>query len=271
MNVTNGTENVVVDGVPTTVPRRVNVNITGISVKDNVVILQLDGKIYNTDDITVSYDKTKGTLKPMDSDNITGDSFVDAKLIFASTPNILIGSDYDYNFENTSTFWNKLDYGASFENGSGARTSAKKLSGLTSFKVTLAAEGGSAFGNLNTQVIDWNTGTAYQKVGFKADQWYEVGIWINAESVGNKALGTLPPEIRFYLTEYNQSLTEILPPVVYFDESFPLGTWKYVSVKWKCPTTFARSIVLRCQNNYSSIPAVYYLDDITVRELEGRP
>jgi len=98
-----------------------------------------------------------------------------------------------------------------------------------------------------------------------------VGIWINAESVGNKTLGTLPPEIRLYLSDYNQALTEIQPPIVYFDENFPLGVWKYVSVKWKCPSTFARSIVIRCQNTYSSVPAVYYLDDMTVRELEGRP
>lgn len=224
--------------------------------QENVVILTLSGRIYNNDEIAVSY--TRGQLAT--SDGVAADAFVNRNLSFVKK-NLLEGSPLDTGFEKSlDSNWPYLAWGAPWDAYKLTVTNEEKHSGAKGAKIELKPNGGMIIGHtMNGEVVR-----------FKAEQGktYEVGFWIKVKSLGNNAAGKEAPNVIFFW----EPNTNWGAGRVNLDSTLPLIQWTYVA------TTFAEftatgnyQFMIRAFNGNNPSALIFYMDDISLSEVELRP
>ena len=154
---------------------------------NNIVIIELASRLYNTDEIKISYDSSIGTLET--ADDVTVESFDAMDVRFVGLPNIMPKTDYDYSFEtSTSADWPNLWWGG-FENFTSEVTNAKAIDGNKSLYIDM----------VNGAIFNYQKGGAPVTFNLEGGKAYEVGIWIYFEQKGNADTGDgWVPDLRFY-------------------------------------------------------------------------
>ncbi|MDW7691405.1 hypothetical protein R9C00_18340 [Flammeovirgaceae bacterium SG7u.111] len=235
------------------------VNVTGFSLQsgaNNIIDMALDAAIYNSDIITVSYDASVGNLRTVDG--VSATSFTDQPAVFTLV-NMLPETSYDYGFEkSTDANWAYLWWGGVWEMYSSSVTNAMAYEGDKSIKIDFDANGGMIMGHKD----DLGNNVTVPLEGGKT---YEVGCWVYVENLGDK---TSTPNIRFYWApETDWGIGDN----VAFDADFPEGKWVYRSGRMKPATDNNYSFNIRGHNEFNSQELNFYMDNITVAELDLRP
>ncbi|WP_020530283.1 hypothetical protein [Flexithrix dorotheae] len=233
------------------------VNVTGFTLDplaNNIVLLSLDADIYNSDLITLNYDDTKGNLRTLDGVNAS--SITDGQVVFEKD-NLLATTSFDLGFENsTNANWPYLWWGGVWENYNFEVSSALPYEGKSSGYVVMEAGGGMIMGHRD----DSGTDITFPLEGGKT---YEVGCWIYMESLGDK---TSIPDLRFYWSPN----TDWGIGGAFFDADFPEGQWVYTSTQVKAAASDNYSFMIRGHNEFNSQECKFYMDNITVAELDLR-
>ncbi|MBR8534041.1 hypothetical protein KDU71_00585 [Carboxylicivirga sediminis] len=221
---------------------------------NNVVIIELASRLYNTDEIKVSYDSSIGTLET--ADDVIVETFDALDVRFVGLANIMPKTDYDYSFEtSTSADWPNLWWGG-FENFTSEVTNAKAYDGTKSLYIDM----------VNGAIFNYQKGGAPVTFNLEGGKAYEVGIWIYFEQKGNADTGDgWVPDLRFYPDNWSAELA------YFFDENFPEGKWTYVKTIWNVGDTRDYFFFIRGYNNSSTVNSQFYLDNLTISELEARP
>lgn len=224
----------------------------------NVVLLTLAGEqIYNDDSVKISY--TPGELKT--ADGIKADAFTDAILIFEIT-NLLVNSNYDYSFENSlEENWTYLEWGDPWDQYQWTLTDAQSYDGSRSALVDMNPAGGMIIG-----LKDENGDDVTFPV--KADQAYELGLWVYAEDLGQLDGLLLEPDLRMY---WNPDTDWSIGGNPVFSTSFPMGEWVYSSAFVKFAQTGQASFMIRGFNSTNPENLKVYIDNITLAEVTLRP
>ncbi|MCG8580158.1 MAG: hypothetical protein MI866_09590, partial [Bacteroidales bacterium] len=221
---------------------------------NNVVIIELAQRLYNTDVIKISYDSSIGTLET--ADDVTVDSFDEKEVRFVGLPNLMPKTDYDYSFEtSTSAEWPNLWWGG-FENFTATISDANAYDGEKSLYLDM----------VNGAIFNYQKGGTPVTFNLEGGKSYEVGIWIYFEQKGNADTGDgWVPDLRFYPDNWSAELA------YFFDENFPEGKWTYVKSIWNVGETRDYFFFIRGYNNSSTVNSQLYLDNLTISELEARP
>lgn len=224
--------------------------------KDNVLVLNTDLPIYNSDDIKVSYDATKGNLVTTDAMKAT--SFTDQSVVFVN-PNILATVNYDFSFENSSNSnWAYMFWGGIWEKYTLSVSTAKARTGTKSGYLQMQPGGGAIFSYRNN---------ANEFIRFPAvkGKTYEIGMWVNVESLGDK---TSTPDIRFY---WDPATDWGVGPVSNFTSTFPVNQWVFTKAKVTFSDNNNFRFQIRGHNEFNTQQLKVYIDDISLSELELRP
>jgi hypothetical protein len=224
--------------------------------QENVVVLTLSGRIYNNDEITVSY--AKGQLAT--SDGVAAESFEKRSLSFVKK-NLLEGSPLDIGFENSlDSNWPYLAWGAPWDAYKLTVTNEEKHSGAKSAKIELKPNGGMVIGHkVNGEVVR-----------FKAEQGktYEIGFWIKVKSLGNNAANKEAPNVIFFW----EPNTNWGAGRVNLDNTLPLNQWTYVTTTIaEFAATGNYQFMIRGFNGNNPSALTFYMDDISLAEVELRP
>ena len=216
--------------------------------------MALNGELYNSDVVTVSYDATVGDL--ITSDGMLSDSFTDEKVRFI-TDNVLEGSNFDYGFENTASGdWKYLWWNAPWDKYSFEVSTAQFYSGKNSGHVTLEPNGGMILG-LKTAAPDFDTFTT------EADKVYEISCWIYMESLGDK---TSIPDLRYYWSaDVDWSVGGAT-----FGSDFEVGKWVYVSWRVNSPGAGEYGFQIRGDNQNNSEACSFYIDEMAMSVVDER-
>ncbi|GHB74983.1 SwmB domain-containing protein [Persicitalea jodogahamensis] len=239
--------------------KSIPVTITAATVdpaQENVVLLTLSDRIFNNDEVAVSY--AKGLLAT--SDGVAADAFEKRKLSFVKK-NLLEGSPLDIGFENSlDSNWPYLAWGAPWDAYKLTVTNEEKHSGAKSAKIELKPNGGMVIGHKKNGEV----------VRFKAERGkiYEVGFWIKVKSLGDNAAGKEAPNVIFFW----EPNTNWGAGRVNLDSTLPLNQWTYVT------TTFAEfaatgnyQFMIRGFNGNNPSALTFYMDDLSLAEVELRP
>lgn len=236
----------------------VPLGITGFgldAVQKNIVLINLDDNIYNTDKIFVSYDETIGNLTT--SDLMKADAFDEQMVDFGAT-NVMAGNGYDVGFENsTMDNWPYGWWGAPWDGYTSEITTAMAHSGNSSMLIDMAPGGGAIFNHkVNGEPV---TFTVESKL-------YEVGIWVYMEELGNGDTGDgFAPDLRFYPNNWAAEMA------YFFTPEFTVGKWVYMSAEWNCTTPGELFFHIRGYNASSTANTKFYIDDLIIFEKEVRP
>ncbi len=222
----------------------------------NVIYLDLGNELlYNTDTITVSY--VQGTLTTTDFYLV--DPFSDAA-VDPGKVNLLAGanSTIDYDIESTSeSNWPYLWWGAPWDAYALSISSGQVYSGAKSALITLNPDGGMIIGNKD------DTGNDLQ-FSVEADKTYEIGAWVYVVSLGDKSM---TPDLRFYWTpDTNWGVGGI-----FFNPDFPVGQWVYRATEVSFTQSGDYAFMIRGFNQGNTQEMQFYMDNITVAELQKRP
>ena len=237
-------------------------NFTNISldpVDGNIVLIDLGGEtIYNDDSISVSF--TDGTL--ISTDGVLADPFSDGLLAFQKENILATNSNFDYGFETSSssnwvfpTGWN-AEWGLYTMN----ITSDNVYEGNNSAYIEIEANG-----NMVLQQNDLSD----MPVQFPANatKTYEIGSWIYLEDIGSTDPADLQPDLRFY---WQPAFPNALPNPE-FNADFPLNEWVYRSAFVNFDETGNFHFQIRGFNQANPEVLKFYLDNITLAEVELRP
>lgn len=244
----------------------VPVGLTSLSldpVQNNILVLNLDGDIYNSDLIKVSYDSTIGNLQS--ADNMALPSVVDQHAIFSVT-NILLNTEYDHSFElYDNKYWRSPGWGAGFSASYMNTSSAMAYDGKKSAYFNMPADSGSATVLFNAPEPDYTI----NRFALQGGTAYTISAWIYVESVEPYIDELEIPDIRFYLNVEGGSAIETL--VATFDEFFAVGKWVYVSKKYVPNASDDYEIIYRGWNPITTGPLQVYVDAVSISILEERP
>ncbi len=225
--------------------------------RNKVLIALANETIYNDDEVTVSF--TEGNLFSLDGVEAVG--FVDEVLTFPKT-NLLISSDYDYSFENSTTEnWAYLGWGDPWDKYSLELTSELSFDGGNSAYIELGPNGGMIVG-----LRDGNG----ENVTFPAENGkdYELGMWVYVETLGNSNPGEPEPDLRFYWApDTNWGIGS--NPL--FDLAFPVGEWVYSSAFISFSESGDKNFMIRGFNGSNPETVKFYLDNICLSEVNLRP
>lgn len=226
-------------------------------VEKNIVIIELNEDLYNSDAVKVSYDASVGNL--ITTDFMEADSFSEEQLDHKS-PNIMAIDGYDSGFENsTDANWPYSWWGGQWGEYKSSVTDAMSRSGEKSMYVEWNVQGGSIFDHRDD---------AGNPVTFpiEAGKKYQVGIWIYVEQLGNgdTADGWVP-DLRFYPNDWSAEIG------FFFNPDFTVGKWVYTTAEWNAGSTGDFFFHIRGYNGSSTVPMKFYLDDLTIVEVEDRP
>jgi len=153
----------------------VNVAVESMSYSDNVVTLKLDGPIYNSDIITLTYDSTIGDLATLDGMKV--DSFSDMPMTDFNLPSILEDTDYDFGFEQFGADAWVSDGWGGFNDFSLSTSTSIVHSGKQSLKITMNAGSGAIFHQAkNGSAVEFNC---------VKGQKYSLGMWVYLENMGS--------------------------------------------------------------------------------------
>lgn len=223
----------------------------------NLVVLTLDGEtLYDDDIIKVSY--TPGIMQT--TDLVAVDEFTDVQLSFLPGDNLMTVNGYDAGMENSAeTNWPYLWWGGNWGMYSLSFPSTEPHSGSKSMYMQWEAGGGS--------IIDHkDDGGNNYTFPLESGKTYEMGFWIYVEDLGNADTGDgFMPDLRFYPDDWSAELA------FFFNDEFPTGEWVYQSTTWSPGASRDFFLMMRGYNASSTVPMNFYLDDMTVFELNIRP
>ncbi|WNH11948.1 hypothetical protein [Thalassobellus suaedae] len=230
--------------------------VTVDAAEGNIVLVSLGEPYYNNDTVKISY--TPGVLSTLDGVNAT--AFTDAVLTDIIKTNILANSAYDYSFETSAdATWQNLGW-AGFTDYTRQISTNKAKDGAKSLYVEMAAGGGMIMGHRDS-------GGNFIRFTTKANTLYEIGAWVYVTDLGN-ATGANPPDLRFY---WNPGTDWGIGSAADFTANFPTNTWVYVSFRTSKFAAGDTSFMIRGFNAPNTAPLKFYMDDITVAELNLRP
>ncbi|TRX59968.1 hypothetical protein FNH22_07905 [Fulvivirga sp. M361] len=224
----------------------------------NIIYLDLgDELLYNTDTITVSY--TQGTLTTTDFYLV--DPFADVS-VDPSKVNLLTGPNatIDYGIETTSeSNWPYLWWGGIWGEYTFEVSTDQVFEGAKSAYVVMKPGGGMIIGHREGD----------DSFTFPAEdgKLYEVGVWMYVESIGNNGAGA-PPDLRFYVADpfFELGIQPFAPGQI------ELGKWVFVSFRiGTFPTSGNLGLAIRGFNGNNPEEVRFYMDNITVTELQQRP
>ncbi len=238
----------------TTIP----VSIKGFKLapqQNNIIIVMLNEDLYNSDDVLVSYDDSKGNLST--TDLMTFKSVSDVPVVFKAY-NVMAEDGYDVGFENsTIENWPYDWWGGNWGMYSSDISTAQAKTGKQSLLLDMHAEGGAVF----THAVD---GT---KITFPVEEGvtYEVGIWVYVDQLGNTDTGDgWSPDLRFYPDDWSSEIA------YFFNAEFKVGQWVYMKAEWKAGATRDAFFFIRGYNTSSTINHTMYIDDLVIFEKELR-
>lgn len=226
-------------------------------IEKNIVIIELNEELYNSDVVFVSYDATIGNL--ITTDFKEAESFESEQLDHKS-PNIMAIDGYDVGFESSEdSQWPYLWWGAPWDGYTSIITDAMARSGEKSMYIDMNAGGGAIFEHRDL---------AGSAVTFPVDggKKYQVGFWVYMDELGNGDTGDgFVPDFRFYPNDWSAEMA------YFFDGEFPTGKWVYVSTEWNAANAGDFSFFIRGYNASSTVSTKFYMDDLTIVEVEDRP
>jgi len=237
----------------------VSAQILSVTKVDNIVKIKLNTKIYSSDIIKVSYDDTKGDLITEDAVNVK--SFTDVQLMNFKVANLLTGSAFDSGFENSvETDWPYLWWGGIYDKYTLKISTTQKHSGTKSSYIEYLANGG--------MIIGYKPGGSFANFNVTAGKKYSIGAWIYMVDLGDSDPAKNLPDIRFYW----QANTDWSVGGITFSSDFPKGTWVYKTVTVTAPATgTSNSLTIRGYNENNPKALKFYMDDITLTQIEDRP
>ncbi|WP_422359636.1 hypothetical protein [Reichenbachiella sp.] len=223
----------------------------------NLVILTLDGEtLYDDDTIKISY--TPGIMQT--TDLVAVEAFTDVELVFLQGENLMTENGYDVGMEtSTPTNWPDLGWGGNWALFDLSFSSTQVYSGSKSMYMEWEAAGGC--------IVDHRDDLGAQYTfGLESGKTYELGFWIYIEDLGNADTGDgFMPDLRFYPDDWSTELA------FFFNDEFPTGEWVYQSTTWSPGASRDFYLMMRGYNASSTVPMNFYLDDLTVFELNLRP
>lgn len=232
-------------------------------VQKNILILNLDGDIYNSDVIKVSYDNTIGNLQSVD--NMALPAVVEEQAIFSVT-NVLTNTDYDHSFElYDNAYWRSPGWGAGFSFSYMNTSEAMAYDGKKSAYFDIPADSGSATVLFTAPEPDFTR----NRFSLQGGTAYTLSAWIYVESVEPYIDKLEIPDIRFYMAVEGGTAVETL--VATFDEFFAVGKWVYVSKKYVPDSSSEYEIIFRGWNPIATGPLQVYVDAVSISILEERP
>ena len=223
---------------------------------NNIIYLDLgDELLYNTDTITVGYEQ--GTLTSTDFYLV--DPFSDVPVDPVKV-NLLAGDNSNIDFGIESTFesnWPFLGWASPFDKYNLTISSDQAYTGTQSARITLDAGGGMIIGHRNDAGDDL-------QFTVEADKVYEIGAWVYVVSLGDK---NSIPDLRFYWSPN----TNWGVGGMFFDENFPVGRWVYRATQSSFASSGDYTFMIRGHNEFNTEQMEFYMDNITVVELQQRP
>ncbi len=227
--------------------------------EENVVLLGFDTeRMYDNDIAYVSY--TPGSLTT--ADLVDADAFTDVPSTSAgANSNFYETTGIDFGFEST-TAQNNGDGDWPYQNWGGLWgeynieiNSAQPRSGNQSMYIEYRPFGGMIMqANANFQLT----------VG----QEYEIGYWIYiVDGTANAPTGTAASDIRFYAN--NWAMGDWATTV--FSSNMPTGEWVYQNFYFKSSTDAEISWLIRGFNENNADTLRFYIDDMSLSEVELRP
>ncbi len=237
------------------------VNITDISLdvdSPNIVLITLNETIYRDDKVNISY--TPGLLST--SDQVKSDAIPLTEVGFERIENIFdTKSNMDYSFENsTNDNWKDAGWGGIWALFNSDVSSVQAKTGNKSIYIEYSSNGGMVLGGKT------NTGddiTFFAEAG----KDYEMGVWTYLIDRGTPD-ATFTPDIRMYWfpdTDWG------VGPNPEFTPGFVSGEWVYTSIFVKFNQTGDKTLTIRGWNEFNSSPVKFYMDDLTLREIQLRP
>ena len=237
------------------------VSITDIDVdpaSPNILLITLNETVYRDDKVNVSY--TPGLLST--SDQVKADAIPSTEVKFERLENIFdTKSNMDYSFENsTNSNWVDAGWGGIWALFNSDVSSMQAKTGSKSIYVEYDANGG--------MVLNGKTNTG-DNVTFPAETGkdYEIGVWTYLVDGGSPD-PTFTPDVRLYWfpdTDWSIGATPGFSP------SFVTGEWVYSSIFVKFNETGDKTLTIRGWNEFNSSAVKFYMDDLTLREVQLRP
>lgn len=246
-----------------TIPASIQ-NVAVQSGDATLVDLTLNGEtVYDDDIATVSY--TKGSFAT--TDGVLLESFTNQQAI-SGGGNILVGTDYDFDFEKSGTGIENWRSNTTFcgpciaENSSYEYSTEQAKTGSTSLKLNVLQGGVAALVNTTTSGVD----IEYPIV---SGQTYEIGLWAYVPASHN--FGPSQVNIRTFTNDGSGALDPGFPSLI-LNNSTPKDTWVYGSVTASFNSTSAK-LIMRIRNNIAGPvqPVSIYLDNITIKAVNPRP
>lgn len=226
----------------------------------NVVILELqDEPIYNDDEIKVTY--TPGEIISLDG--VKADGFTDVLLKFKKV-NLLENFDWDWSFENSMAdnwvYWEWDD--SQWEKYTISMSEEKAVQGKRSMFIELQMGGGMIIGlkDANGENVTFAA---------RAGQAYELGAWVNVQSIGENAPTGLLPDFRIY---WGPDTNWGIGPNPDFPVDFPIDEWFYSSdfIEF-AETGNDKFFMFRGFNAANAAPCTFFVDNIILAEVTLRP
>ncbi|MDG1803805.1 hypothetical protein [Flavicella sp.] len=222
----------------------------------NIVVLNLGTEnVYSDDLVKVSY--TQGDLSS--TDFVQVDNITDHVLVYEKS-NILIGSAYDYSFENSALdTWKNLSWGG-FETFTFDLSSVQAQDGSKSGYAVMQGGNGMILGH---KLAD---GSDFIRFDVEANVNYEIGVWVYVE-------GTIPslpgaPDLRVY---WNPDTNWGVGSHALFTSDFKTGEWVYTSANAQFNSAGAISFMIRGNNAQNTEQFKFYMDNISVSKTPLRP
>lgn len=234
------------------------VNITGFTrdqTQNNIVLIELNDNIYNSDKVEVSYNAELGNLTTTDLMEATSfeNKMVDFKVV-----NVMATYGYDVGIEtSTNADWPYLWWGGVWGEYTSEVSSTQAHRGNNSLYIDMKPMGGAIFEHRQNETT----------MTFPVEaKLYEVGVWVYMEELGNADTGDgLVPDLRFYPNNWSAEMA------YFFTPEFTQGEWVYMSADWNCTTPGDLSFFIRGYNASSTVSTKFYMDDLIIFEKEVRP
>ncbi|MEO8417044.1 MAG: hypothetical protein ABI472_25495, partial [Ginsengibacter sp.] len=223
---------------------------------NNIIVLELNALIYNSDVIMVSYNAGVGNF--ITTDAMLATSFSNQEVFFVKT-NILASTKFDYGFETSAnTNWPYAFWGGQWGMYTFSVSATKAHSGTKSGYLDMQPKGGAIFLHKD------NNGN---EISFPATsgKTYEIGCWVYVETLGDKSS---TPDVRFY---WSPNTNWGIGPTGAFSPTFTINKWVYVSSQVTFPGADNYKFMIRGDNGANSQASKIYMDDINVSEVELRP
>lgn len=239
----------------------VNVKALRFSFKQgfaNILVVDLDGPIYNSDEITMTYNDAIGKI--ISADGKPAELFKD-KTVQTYKPNVLESAGFDFSFENsTNENWVYAWWGGVWGKYKLDVASEKVRTGTKSGRLVMEPNGGAIF-------LHKNKG-ADATFPVTAGKTYEIGCWVYVESLGANKATTADPDLRFY---WSPNTDWGVGAVATFSKDFVVGKWVYTKTQVKFSATGKYSFMIRGFNENNTAALKVHLDDISLSEVETRP